>query len=29
MCVKGRKGNEGRDVAIYLSRKYAVSTCDK
>ncbi|GAX60617.1 transposase and inactivated derivatives [Candidatus Scalindua japonica] len=29
MCVKGRKGNEGRDMAIYLSRKYARSTCDE
>ncbi|MGR3175504.1 MAG: hypothetical protein ACUZ8N_13020 [Candidatus Scalindua sp.] len=29
MCVKGRKGNESRDMAIYLSRKYARSTCDE
>ncbi len=29
MCVKGRKGNESRDLAIYLSRKYARSTCDE
>ncbi|WP_261341016.1 helix-turn-helix domain-containing protein [Candidatus Scalindua japonica] len=29
MCVKGRKGNEGRDMAIYLSRKYAINTCDE
>ncbi len=29
MCVKGRKGNESRDMAIYLSRKYTRSTCDE
>ncbi len=29
MCVKGRKGNESRDMAIYLSRKYARSTCNE
>jgi chromosomal replication initiation ATPase DnaA len=29
MCVKGRKGNESRDMAIYLSRKYSRSTCDE
>ncbi len=29
MCVKGRKGNEIRDMAIYLSRKYVRSTCDE
>ncbi len=29
MCAKGRKGNESRDMAIYLSRKYARSTCDE
>ncbi|MFQ5965580.1 MAG: helix-turn-helix domain-containing protein [Candidatus Scalinduaceae bacterium] len=29
MCVRGRKGNESRDVAIYLSIKYTRSTCDE
>ena len=29
MCVKGRKGNESRDIAIYLSRKYTRSSCDE
>ncbi len=29
MCVKGRKGNESHDMAIYLSRKYTRSTCDE
>ena len=29
ISVKGRKGNEGRDMAIYLSRKYTRSTCDE
>jgi len=26
VCIKGRKGNEGRDAAIYLSRKYTRRT---
>ncbi|MCP5006046.1 MAG: hypothetical protein GY941_19220 [Planctomycetes bacterium] len=29
MCVKGRRGNESRDMAIHLSRKYARSTCNE
>ncbi len=29
MCVKGRKGNESRDMAIYLSIKFTRSTCEE
>ncbi|WP_347275549.1 helix-turn-helix domain-containing protein [Candidatus Kuenenia sp.] len=29
LCVKGHKGNESRDVAIYLSKKYSRCTCDE
>ena len=29
MCVKGRKRNESRDVAIYLSAKYTRCTYDE
>lgn len=29
LCVKGHKGNESRDAAIYLSKKYSRCTCDE
>ena len=29
LCVKGHKGNESRDAAIYLSKKYSRCMCDE